>query len=179
MIIGQNPGKWEDAQSVPFCGPAGVLLQKILASVGWDIDQDWYITNIVLCRFIAPKGSSKENLTPYMEQRKKCRPYLDAQISFVQPRIIVTLGKPATEAILGLKNIRMGDYRGQIVENLVVIEKTEGEENITVGRPFVFPCLHPAALLHTQSQPERHELYRQQMWQDIQYLKKFVEENNL
>lgn len=162
MIIGEAPGKYEDALSSPFTGPAGQLLDRILASVSWS-DHDWYLTNIVLCRPIAPKGSGKENYTPKMEQRRRCRPYLDMQIKMIKPNIILTLGKPAAEAILGPVS-SMGSIRG----------KSFLYQDIPV-----FPMLHPAAILHASSRPEKYELYREQTWEDIQKLRKIVDEENL
>ena len=177
MIIGEAPGKHEDAQSEPFVGPAGQLLNKVLESVGFNPDTDFYVTNVVLCRPIAPKGSGKENYTPRMVQRRRCRPFLEQQIGLIQPRIIVTLGKPATEAILGVSGIRMGDYRGKMQRNVAILQHSE--EGTLIGRPYVFPMLHPAAILHARSQPEKHQLYREQTWEDIKHLKQFIEENDL
>lgn len=176
MIVGEAPGKYEDASAVPFSGPAGQLLNQILASVGWS-DEEWYITNVVLCRPIAPKGSGKENYTPRMEQRNRCRPYLEAQIRLISPLIIVPVGKPATEAILGVKGIRMGDYRGKAILH----QWNPWPENVigSTWNIWVFPMLHPAAILHAKSQPEKHQLYREQTWEDIQNLKKLVEEKKL
>jgi len=177
MIIGEAPGRFEDAQSSTFVGPAGQLWDKIMESVGWS-DKDWYITNVVLCRPIAPKGSGKENFTPRAEQRNKCYPYLNHQISFIRPKIIVTLGKPATETILGFKGIRIGDYRGRLTWTEVAT--IHGRYSpVEKFYPKVFPMLHPAAILHASSQPEKYELYRQQMWDDIRTLKKLVEEEKL
>lgn len=174
MIIGEAPGRHEDATTLPFVGPAGELMDRIFASVGFDTNTDFYITNTILCRPIAPKGSGKENFTPRIEQKRRCRPFLDAQIRLVNPRIIVTLGIPATEAVLGLRNIKMGDYRG------VIKTINQGFYALLGTRPiYVFPMLHPAAILHAKSQPEKYKLYRQQTWTDIQFLKKFIEENVL
>jgi uracil-DNA glycosylase family 4 len=177
MIIGEAPGKYEDAQSEPFVGPAGQLLNKILDSVGFNHEEDFYITNVVLCRPIAAKGSGKENYTPRQEQRNKCRPYLEAQIRMISPLLIVPLGKPATEAILGVKGIRMGNYRGKAVMH----KWNPWPENVigSTWNIWVFPMLHPAAILHARSQPEKHRLYREQTWEDIQNLKKLIEEKGL
>jgi len=168
MIIGEAPGKHEDSQSIPFVGPAGRFLDKIFSSVGFNINTDFYLTNIILCRPIAEKGSGKENYTPRKEQRNRCKPYLDAQINFINPRIIITIGKPATETILGTTSIRMGDYRGKLLTN---IPGTHGA--------LVFPMLHPAAILHAQSQPNIYQLYREQTWQDIQILHAIIDKENI
>lgn len=171
MIVGEAPGKHEDAQSEPFVGPAGQLLDKILVSVDLNPDQDFYITNVVLCRPIAAKGSGKENFTPRIQQRNRCRPYLEQQIKLIRPRVIVPLGRPATEAILGLKNIKMGDFRGK--------EFTIPAGEFTPEQIRVFPMLHPAAILHAQPQPEKHQLYREQTWEDVKRLKDILVEEEL
>lgn len=166
MIIGEAPGKYEDAQSEPFVGPAGKLMDKIFESVGFDVNKDFHVTNVVLCRPIAVKGSGKENYTPRVKQQRTCRPYLDMQIGFIKPKLIVTLGKPATESILQLRNIRMGEYRGH-------------QFKLPENGAVVFPMLHPAAILHASFQPEKYKLYREQTWADIQKLKQIVEKEDL
>lgn len=154
MIIGEAPGKHEDARSKPFIGPAGKLLDKIWESVGWDTN-DWYITNVCLCRPYMPKGSGKENYTPKEEQQQKCRPYLMKQIDLIDPKIIVTLGNVATRALLGEIG-SIGCVRG-------LIQKEQ-------GRP-IFPMWHPAYLLRNPNGPAK-----QQTWDDIRKLKQIVEE---
>lgn len=160
MLIGEAPGRFEDAQSEPFVGPAGKLLDKIFAAVDWDTNKDWYLTNVVLCRPIAEKGSGKENLTPRSTQKARCRPFLDRQIELIQPRIIVTIGGVATQALLKVGSMRMGDYRGRLLD---------------VNGTKVFPMIHPAAILHAQSQPDKWQLYREQTWEDIQKLRQIVD----
>lgn len=161
MLIGEAPGRYEDALSEPFTGPAGQLLDKIFEAVGWDTNADWYLTNVVLCRPIAAQGSGKENFTPKVEQRERCRPFLDKQIELIQPHIIVTVGGVATQALFRVGQVRMKDYRGRLVE---------------IDGIKVFPMLHPAAILHAQGQPELYSLYRKQTWEDIQKLKQIVDE---
>ena len=169
MIIGEAPGKMEDATSEPFIGPAGQLMEKIFSSVGLDTNKDFYVTNIVLCRPIAAKWSGKENYTPRPDQRRKCRPYLDGQIDLIRPKIIVSMGKPATEAMLGAKDIKMKDYRGMLIQ----IPYPPGFGKLTFS-PYLFPMYHPAFLLHGQNQPEKNQLARQEMWKDIQKLKEVI-----
>lgn len=160
VILGEAPGRHEDSRSEPFTGPAGQLLNKIWASVGMDTN-DWYVTNTVLCRPIAQPGSGKENYTPRMEQQKQCRPYLDLHLSLLKPEIVVTLGRVATESMLG-RVPSMGSVRG-------FVQERDGIK--------IFPMLHPAALLRGKG-TERNKQYRQQTWEDIQYLKAILEENN-
>lgn len=163
MIIGEAPGKDEDSTRLPFTGPAGRLMDRIWASVGMDTN-DWYLTNTVLCRPVAPAEVKKQNLTPKKDQIERCRPYLDRQIDLISPSLVVTVGSVATAAILGRESVRIGDYRGRLIR----------------GKRFLhFPMLHPAAILHTKRDPKRHAMYRQQMWDDIRKLKQIVDEGGL
>lgn len=103
-----------------------------------------YITNTVKCR--PPK-----NRNPHVDELQACRSYLDRQIQQIQPRIICTLGLPATQIILGKKGT-MGKFRGKV-------------QNIVFGslRCFVFPMYHPAYLLRAESK-------KLIAWKDLQKL---------
>src|SRR5277367_3111940 len=81
MIIGEGPGQHEDETGLPFVGRAGQLLDKILSSVNIDRKKDTYICNIVKCR-------PPRNRVPTKAEAETCRPYLEAQISFIKPEII-------------------------------------------------------------------------------------------
>ena len=92
MLIGEGPGAEEDRQGLPFVGPAGELLTKILSAI--EIDRgDAYIANIVKCR---PPG----NRDPLPEEAEACRRYLHGQIDLVQPKVIVALGRVAAQDLL-------------------------------------------------------------------------------
>ena len=93
MIIGEGPGAQEDRQGLPFVGPAGELLTKILAAIEQSREQV-YIANIVKCR-------PPQNRDPRPEEVAACRPYLDQQIALVRPRVIVALGRVAAQTLLG------------------------------------------------------------------------------
>ena len=85
MIIGEGPGYYEDQQGRPFVGPAGRLLEELLASIGMK-REDVYITNMIKCR--APS-----NRDPLPGEIKACKPYLDKQLELIGPRVVVTLGR--------------------------------------------------------------------------------------
>ena len=85
MIIGEGPGYYEDQQGRPFVGPAGRLLEELLASIGLS-REDVYITNMIKCR--APS-----NRDPLPGEIKACKPYLDKQLELIGPRVVVTLGR--------------------------------------------------------------------------------------
>ena len=165
MIIGEAPGKEEDATGWPFSGPAGRLMDKIFAAVGLNTNEHFYVTNVVKCRPYLPKGSGKENFTPKVEQQKLCRPFLNQEISLISPKLIVLLGKIAVDNILPeLKKEPMRALRGREIQ----------KDGITY-----FIMLHPAAILHAQSDPELEQQYKEQTWEDIQKLKKLMTEKYL
>ena len=123
MIIGEGPGAQEDRQGLPFVGPAGELLTKILAAIERSRDQV-YIANIVKCR-------PPQNRDPKPEEVAACRSYLEQQIALVQPRVIVALGRVAAQTLLG-NDYPVGRLRGTWWE--------------VAGVP-VRVTYHPAALL--------------------------------
>ena len=123
LIIGEAPGFHEDQQGEPFVGAAGRLLDTLLAEVGLDRTKV-AIVNVVKCR---PPG----NRDPLPDEIESCRPYLEAQINFMRPKVIVTLGNFATRFITGLQ-IGITRARGQRFEHSGAV---------------VIPTFHPAAAL--------------------------------
>lgn len=104
MFIGEGPGENEDLQGEPFVGRAGELLNKMISAMGLS-RESVYITNIVKCR---PPG----NRAPMPEETQACTPYLVRQIEVIRPRVIVTLGLPATQYLLQSKD-SMSRLRGR------------------------------------------------------------------
>jgi len=92
MFIGEGPGAEEDRQGLPFVGPAGELLTKIVAAIGLERER-CYIANIVKCR---PPG----NRDPLPDEVAECRGYLERQIDLIRPRVIVALGRVAAQTLL-------------------------------------------------------------------------------
>lgn len=93
LFIGEGPGAEEDTQGEPFVGPAGKLLDNMLAALDISRDHKVYIGNAVKCR---PPG----NRTPEAAEIAACRPYLERQIALLKPKIIVLLGKVAVHSVL-------------------------------------------------------------------------------
>ena len=93
LLVGEAPGRDEDASGQPFVGRAGRVLDSALAAAQLPRDSV-FITNVVKCR---PPG----NRRPKPDEVAACRPYLVGQIAFVRPRAIVTLGATALRALLG------------------------------------------------------------------------------
>ncbi len=126
LLVGEGPGAREDATGRPFVGPAGQLLDELLASIGWARD-DVFIANVVKCR---PPG----NRDPEPEEIGACAPYLDRQEAALDPVVIVTLGRFSLRRYLPAARI----------------SAVHGSLRRSGGR-FVFPMYHPAAALHQAS----------------------------
>lgn len=127
MFVGEGPGREEDIQGRPFVGPAGRLLDKMLAAVDFR-REDVYIANIVKCR---PPG----NRNPEEVEAMACLPFLRAQVALIRPKIIVCLGKVAATYIYD-SEIRITRDRGKWIERKGV---------------WILPTYHPAALLRDES----------------------------
>ena len=124
VFVGEGPGAEEDRQGIPFVGRAGQLLTRLIEGIGLRRD-DVYICNVVKCR---PPG----NRDPLPAEIEACRPYLDAQLGFLAPRVVVTLGNFATRLLLDTKE---------------GITKLRGREQPYRGGGVLIPTLHPAAVL--------------------------------
>ena len=122
IFVGEGPGAVEDQTGRPFVGPAGQLLDELLASIGLT-RADVYITNVVKCR---PPG----NRDPQPEEIAACKPYLGNQLRLTNPEIIVTLGRFAMERWLPDKKI----------------SRVHGQP-FRVGQRLLVPMWHPAAAL--------------------------------
>ena len=123
MFIGEGPGFYEDRDGRPFIGPAGHLLDGLLASI--DLKREnVYITNMIKCR--APN-----NRDPLPVEIQSCGPYLDKQIELIAPRIIVTLGRYSFGKFFPSQTISKARGRPQKWNDLVI-----------------YPMYHPAAALH-------------------------------
>ncbi len=94
MLVGEAPGQQEDASGEPFVGPAGQLLDQMLAAIGVNRRMDVFITNVLKCRPPA-------NRDPSPEEVSRCEPYLKRQVDLVQPRLILVLGRFAAHSLLG------------------------------------------------------------------------------
>lgn len=108
LIIGEAPGAREDAQGLPFVGPAGQLLDRMLAAIGRARQRDVYITNI--CKF-RPPG----NRDPHADEIAADRPVLERQIELLQPRLVVAVGRVAAQTLLGSTE-PLGRLRGRVHE---------------------------------------------------------------
>ncbi len=105
LFVGEGPGAEEDARGEPFVGPAGKLLDAMLAAIDLRRGEDVYIANAVKCR---PPG----NRTPEAAELAACFPFLKRQIALIEPKLIVLLGKTAVSSVLG-EDVALGSLRGK------------------------------------------------------------------
>jgi DNA polymerase len=136
MFVGEAPGEQEDKRGEPFVGPAGELLDKMIEAMGWS-RQSVFINNILCCR---PPG----NRNPQPDEVAACKPFLEARIASIAPRIIVALGRPAANTLLGT-DAPISALRGKFHDRLGV---------------KVMPTFHPAYLLR---EPDR----KRDTWADL------------
>jgi uracil-DNA glycosylase family 4 len=123
MFIGEAPGYHEDQQGLPFVGAAGQLLDRTLETI--DLTRnDCCIVNVLKCR-------PPSNRDPLPDEIESCRPYLEGQIQFIRPKVIVTLGNFATRFVLA-RQVSISRVRGQ---------------RFNVYGATVIPTFHPAAVL--------------------------------
>lgn len=139
LLVGEAPGREEDRRGEPFVGPAGQLLDNMLAAIGLRRDADVYIANAIKCR-------PPHNRTPQADEVARCLPYLHRQIELLQPRLIVALGRPAALALLGTE-ISISAARGRVFRPLA-------------DGPPVLVSYHPAYLL-------RNPQDKAKAWEDL------------
>jgi len=112
LFVGEGPGRNEDAQGLPFVGPAGKLLDNMLLAMGLKRGDNTYIANIVKCR---PTDGNKRDRPPEPDETHACMPYLERQIALINPTVIVALGKTAALSLLGLDPATpVGKLRGRV-----------------------------------------------------------------
>ena len=141
MFIGEAPGAEEDNTGRPFVGRAGQLLTKIIESINLK-REDVYIANIIKCR-------PPENRNPMEDEIALCSPFLEEQISIIKPEIICTLGKFATEFIIGNDKGAISSVRG----------KEFNYKGVTV-----IPTYHPSYLL-------RNPNAKKETWEDMKKIR--------
>lgn len=149
MFVGEAPGAEEDRQGVPFIGPSGKLLDRMLAAIGL-ARSDVYIANTLYWR---PPG----NRTPTPEERLACQPALMRQIELVGPRIVVPLGGPAAQTLLG-QTLGITRLRGRWFD----FETRPGAAG-GLSAPAL-ATFHPAFLLRQPAQ-------KKQAWQDLRAIR--------
>jgi DNA polymerase len=157
MMIGEQPGDHEDKEGHPFVGPAGKLLDKCLADV--EIDRSKvYVTNTVKHFKWEPRGKLRIHKKPSMKEIHACRPWLEAELEIVRPKLIVCLGAVAAQSLLG---------------SSFKITKAHGKVHQNEGFPPILGTLHPSAILRAPTEEDRHR-QMEAFLHDLREAAKFV-----
>lgn len=135
VLVGEQPGDAEDRAGRPFVGPAGELLDRALAAAGI-VRSDVYVTNAVKHFAWEPRGKRRIHRTPRLSEVRACRPWVEAELASVAPRVIVCLGGTAAQALLG-PQARVNALRGRILTG-------------HSWAPAMIVTLHPAAVLRAE-----------------------------
>jgi DNA polymerase len=139
MFVGEQPGDQEDRAGRPFVGPAGRVLDDALVEAGIDRSQT-YVTNAVKHFKWQARGKRRIHQKPNWAEMTACRPWLEAELEAVAPRVLVLLGATAAQTLLG-RQFRVTQSRGQLVES-------ELAEHVTA-------TVHPSSIL--RGEPEERE----------------------
>jgi uracil-DNA glycosylase len=143
MLVGEQPGDREDLSGRPFVGPAGKLLDEALREAGIDRDKV-YVTNAVKHFKWAPdeRGKRRIHKKPNSAEIQACRPWLDAELRVIKPRVLVCMGATAAQALLG-RTFSVTRQRGQPIESTLA--------------PKVMATVHPSSILRAQDDESRQE----------------------
>jgi len=134
MFVGEQPGDQEDKAGRPFVGPAGRIFDQALEQVGIN-RSSVYVTNAVKHFKWQPRGKRRIHQKPNAAELAACRPWLDAELAVVQPRVLVCLGATAAQALLG-RAFRVTKQRGTPVDSPLA--------------EVVIATIHPSAILRAE-----------------------------
>ncbi len=144
LFVGEQPGNEEDLAGEPFVGPAGRLFNDALEEAGIDRRQT-YVTNVVKHFKWEPRGKRRIHKKPNSQEIKACRPWLEAEIAVVKPKVIVVLGATAAQTLLGAK-FRVTKQRGEFLESTLA--------------PYVMATVHPSSILRAPDDETRRLEHR-------------------
>jgi DNA polymerase len=150
FFIGEQPGDQEDLAGQPFVGPAGKVLDEVLSEAGI-AREEVYVTNVVKHFKWEPRGKRRIHAKPNAGEIKACRPWLEAELALIKPRIVVCLGATAAQALMGPK-FKVTQERGKFFE--------------TQWAPWLTATIHPSAILRMPEEAMRREA-RAQLVEDL------------
>ncbi len=139
MLVGEQPGDKEDVAGHPFVGPAGRVLDQALEQAGIDRAQT-YVTNAVKHFKWQPRGKRRIHQKPSWSESVACRPWLEAELELVRPRVLVALGATAAQSLLG-RDFRVTQHRGELLDS-------ELAEHVSA-------TIHPSAILRQRDEQSR------------------------
>lgn len=150
MLLGEQPGDQEDIQGLPFVGPAGTLLQTIMAEIGI-ADDEVYITNAVKHFKFVQRGKLRLHQNPRMSEITACKPWLLAELDAVKPKVVLCLGASAAKSLLG------GTF---------ALTRDRGTVHSTPYAEQIIATFHPSAILRASTEEQRAGL-RQTLRDDL------------
>jgi uracil-DNA glycosylase len=156
MFVGEQPGDQEDLAGKPFVGPAGRLLDEALVDAGID-RKTVYVTNVVKHFKWQARGKRRIHQKPNWSEIAACRPWLEAELAVVEPRVLVCLGATAAQALLD-RQFRVTRERGRPVESDLA--------------EHVIATVHPSSIL--RSDPETREQEYAAFVEDLKVVAQFL-----
>ena len=183
MFVGEQPGNEEDVEGRPFVGPSGRLLDAALDAASID-RSTVYVTNVVkhfkwegagkgVVRGAPSKSTAPErklHATPNRSEQRACRPWLEAEVRVVRPRLLVCLGATAAHAVLGPR-FRVTKERGKpVAPSDDFLAELDGVEEFTV-----IATVHPSSVLRMPTAADR-ERERKAFFKDIAVAGKHLRE---
>ena len=143
MLVGEQPGDQEDLDGRPFVGPAGKLLDRALEEAGIDRSLA-YVTNVVKHFKWQARGKRRIHQKPNWSEIAACRPWLEAELAVVGPRVLVALGSTAAQALFG-KEFRVTRQRGELVPSLLA--------------PNALATVHPSSILRADDREREYAAF--------------------
>jgi uracil-DNA glycosylase family protein len=144
MLVGEQPGDYEDVAGKPFVGPAGKIMDRALEEAGID-RKKVYVTNAVKHFKWEPRGKRRIHQKPNSREIAACRPWLEAELRLVKPKLVVLLGATAGQAIFG-PSFRVTRERGKLLSSKFA--------------PKVMATVHPSSLLRQPDEESREREYK-------------------
>ena len=143
MLVGEQPGDYEDVAGKPFVGPAGKIMDRALEEAGIDRSHV-YVTNAVKHFKWEPRGKRRIHKKPNSREIAACRPWLEAEMRLVKPQLVVCLGSTAGQAFFG-PSFRVTRERGKVLSSKLA--------------PKVVATVHPSSLLRQPDEESREREY--------------------
>jgi uracil-DNA glycosylase family protein len=144
MLVGKQPGDYEDVAGKPFVGPAGKIMDRALEEAGIDRSQV-YVTNAVKHFKWELRGKRRIHQKPNSREIAACRPWLEAELRIVKPKLVVAMGATAAQTIFG-PSFRVTRERGKVLSSKLA--------------PRVLATAHPSSLLRQPDEASRQREYK-------------------
>jgi len=158
LFVGEQPGDQEDQAGHPFVGPAGKILDRALTETRIN-RKDVYVTNAVKHFKWEPQGKRRKHKKPSAAEIAACRPWLEAEVELLRPKVIICLGVTAVQSVFA-KSVWLNELRGS--------------PSSTAIAPKVFVTVHPSAILRRPGPAQREEEYRKFV-EDLRRIKRFLQ----